>query len=237
MPLGSNPNQALIQRILVDPNAFATTLVVCLVDAYGTEMFQLSPETIRVESEEDFGIQWPQANFDRLMAGVALVVTDNFYNNLPDFIELCNILSGSPATPGVFYPADAAECAWGVTEALLLSPPDGEEAFTDEIRSYIGKVVEMEGIMSPPDILRIGILSGDHKIKAHNGFSDDPELYSAIWGAEQSKTEDINNLVKGRLTLLVQQLASLKLVNGNTANIAKKMLTNLNAIPTGGHPL
>ncbi len=230
-------NRGLLQKVLVHPDTFATTLVVCLVDTYGTEVFDWSPETIRLETEQDFSIQWPQSNFDRLMAGCALVKTDNFYKNLPDFIELCGILSGAPAHPGVFAPADAAECAWGVTETLLLSPPDEAEPFSDEIRAYIGKVVEMEGIISPPDILKIGILSGDYRIRVHNDFSDDPELYGAIWGTEQDKTDDINDLVKGRLTLLIQQLSSLQLTNGDTSKIAKQMLTSLKAHPVGGQPL
>lgn len=232
-----NLNQPHMHQVFTDPNSFATTLVVCLMDIYGPDAFSWAPETIRREIEEDFGVQWPRANFDRLMAGIAMVTTDTFYKNLPDFIELCNILSGAPATPGVFAPADAADCAWGITEAILLSPPDEEEPFIEEIRAYVGKVVEMEGILSPPDILRLGILSQDHKIKAHNNFSDDPEMFNAIWGTEQDKTDDINDLVKGRLTLLVQQLGSLRLRNGSTGKIAQQMLKNLSALPAGGHPL
>jgi hypothetical protein len=101
-------------------------MVVALVDYYGTEFMPWSPETIRLETEEDFGVKWSNRNFDRLMAGVVLVTTDRFYKDLPDFIALCNCLSGSAASPGVFDPADAAECAWGITEALLLGPPDDD---------------------------------------------------------------------------------------------------------------
>jgi hypothetical protein len=75
------------------------------------------------------------------------------------------------------------------------------------------------------------------KIRVHNDFSDDPDMYAAIWETEASKTEDINDLVKARLTLLIQQLAVLKLVNGNAGGIAKRMLKSLNAAPTGGGPL
>lgn len=229
--------RAFTRQILLDANAFATTLVVALTDFYGTEFFAWAPQTIRMETEEDFGFRWPDANFDRLMAGVALVTTDRFYKSLPDFIEICNVLSGSAVTPGVFDPADAAECAWGITEALLLGPPDDEEAFTEEIRAYIGKVVEMEGIITPPDILRIGIVDNNRKYKVQTDFSDDPEMFNAIWDIEAGKTDDINQLIKERLTLLVTQLGSLKLKNGETADIAKKMLANLERRPASGSAL
>jgi hypothetical protein len=237
MPSDIPPNRAAVKKVLTDPNTFATMIIVVLVDFYGTEFVNWAPQTIREETEADFGIEWPQANFDRLMAGVALVVTDSFYKSLPDFIELCNILAGSPATPGVFDLADAGECAWGITEALLLSPPDDEEPFTEEIRTYIGKVCEMEGIITPPDILRLAIMSGDHKIRVHNEYSDDPEMYGAIWQMEADKTDDINDLVKSRLALLIQQLGNLQLINGQTSEIARRMLTNLNSKPRGGSPL
>jgi hypothetical protein len=236
MPDFSYPRQ-ITRQILSDPNTFATTMVVVLADVYGLDFIQWSPETIRMETEEDFNFEWETANFDRLMAGVTLLKTDVFYKSLPDFVDLCNILAGAPATPGVFDPADASECAWGITEALLLSPPDRDEPFSEEIRAYIGKVVEMEGIITPPDILRIGLTDQGKKLQVQSEYSDDPVMYSAIWNMEASKTAEINELVKVRLTLLVNQLGSLQLQNGKTAELANKMLTNLNTKPEEGSPL
>jgi hypothetical protein len=212
MPAEKTHSKAQIRAILSDPNTFATTLIVAIIDFYGTEFTNWDPATILMETEEDFGFQWPQANFDRLMAGMALLKTDSFYKNPSDFVELCNILSGAPATPGIFSPADTTECAWGITEALLLAPPHDAEPFSEEVRAYIGRACEEEGIINPPDILKIGIPSGALKIKVSNNYSDDPELYGAIWQEEKSKTDDINDLVKMRLMLLVQQLSTLPLV-------------------------
>ncbi len=229
MPVKKPSAKPSIRDAIINPDSFATTLVICMIDTYGTEFLSWSPQTIRMESEDDFGVEWPQANFDRLMAGMALLTTDSFYNSLPDFIDICNILSGAPATPGVFDPADAAECAWGIAEAILLCPPEEEEGdiFSDEIRAYIGKITEMEGMILPPDILRLGLRDTDHQVKVNNTYSDDPEMFQAIWDMEASKTEDINSLMKERLALLISQLSNLHLANGSTENVAKKMLANL----------
>lgn len=239
MPLDTVLRRPTIRQALVDPNSFATTLLVALLDNYGTEMFSWSPETIHMEAQQDYSFEWPQANFDRLMAAIAIVVTDRFFKSLPDFVELCNILSGSPATPGVFDLADASDCAWGMTEALLLSPPDQDdpEPFTDEIRAYVAKMVNREGIITPPDILRMGLFDKDHRVKVQNDFSEDPELYASIWETEKGKTDDINDLMKERLTLLIQQLSNLKLTNGNTEGIAGRMLANLSGQREEGQPL
>ena len=220
-------NKNIVRRALSDPNAFATTLLTVIIDAYGTEFLTWSPETIRMESEDDYSFKWPPINFDRLMAGATLLKTDVFYKSLPDFIELCNILSGSAASPDLFDPADVAECAWGITEALLLSPPEDEEPFTEEIRAYIGKMLDMEGIIVAPDILQIAIRDKDHKSIVHNDYSDDPEMYAGIWALEKEKTEEINTLVRERLQALIDQIALLQLANGDTAELAKKMRANL----------
>jgi hypothetical protein len=227
----------LLKPVFMDPDSFATTLVTALVDLYGTEATSWAPPTVRMELEDDLGAPLAPLLFDRLMAGIALVVTDTFFTSLPDFIELCLVLSGAAFDPTVFQPADVDDCAWGMTEALLLAPPESENPFSDEIRAYIGQAAETEGIINPPDILKIALRDHDILGKVQAGFADDPEMTQAIWGAEASKTEDINSLVKGRLQLLIQQLAGLKLSHGNTADLAKRMLKNLAIRPQGGSPL
>jgi hypothetical protein len=45
-----------------------------------------------------------------------------------------------------------------MTEALLIQPPDDddENPFSEDIVAYIGQVLNQEGIISPPDILKGG---------------------------------------------------------------------------------
>jgi hypothetical protein len=226
-----------LKPAFLDPNSFATTLITAVVDLYGTEAFTWAPETLLMELEDDLGTPLDPLLYDRLMAGISIIVTDRFYKSLPDFIEMCLVLSGASFDPSVFQPADSDDCAWGITEALLLAPPDEENPFSDEIRGYIGYVTQMEGIITPPDILRIGTRDEDVLSKVQSGFSDDPEMSQAIWQAEASKTEDINSLVKERLFLLIQQLSSLRLKHGETGDVAKRLLRNLQSRPAGGSPL
>lgn len=224
----ANPQQ-MLKDLLISPETFVTTFLTIFVDLYGTEGFDWSPETIRMELEQDFGIKLPNLSLDRIMAGIYLVTSNGFYKSLPDFIELCNILSGSPSTMGEFDPADASEVAWGITEAMLLSPPNenDDEPFNPEVIGYISSVLADEGILVPPDILMLGIQNTELLKKVQYGYSDDPEMMSSIWGFEKEKTDDINDLVKSRLFALVRQMQTLPLQDGNTADIAKKMLGEL----------
>ena len=102
-------------------------MLVLAVDTYGTECTKWTPQTIKAEIEDDFHLKLPQPNLERLLAAIQLLTTDDFYIALPDFITLCNVLSGGTFDPRHWDPADAVEIAWGVTEALLISPPESDE--------------------------------------------------------------------------------------------------------------
>jgi len=58
-------------------------------------------------------------------------------------------------------------------------------------------------------------------------FSDDPEMFNAVYDLEAGKTEDINNTLRMKTKLLAEQMAALNLKNGNTQNVVE-MLHNVN---------
>jgi len=206
--------------------SFATTLVIAVVDHFGTECFEWLPETLKLEIEADFQAKIPNRVFDRLMTGINLVVSDAFYKNLPDFNEFANILSGDTYDPRAWEPADAAEVAWAITEAMLLAEPDedDENPFSDEIVAYIGAALDAEGIISPPDVLKIAVRESNPAALVQSDFSDDPTMFNAIYDLEASKTEEINRLVKENLIRMSQQLDQLQLRNGNAKDVVNNML-------------
>lgn len=202
------------------PQTFATVLITVFLDRFGTEALMWDPSTIALEVEEEFDVELPQRSFDKLMTAVSLLTTDRFYKSLPDFITACNILSGDTYDPRTFDPADGEEIAWGITEGVLICPPedDDQEPFSDEIRAYIGAALDAEGIINPPDILRIALRSANVSTSLDD-FSDDPAMFNAIYDLEASKTGDINATIKDRTITLYNQLAALKLQNGSTAKV------------------
>jgi hypothetical protein len=192
------------------------------------------PETIALEIEDDHNIELPRLVHDRLMTAIALQKTDAFYSSLPDFIAFCNVLAGTPYG-GSFDPADALEVAWGLTEALLIYPPDSDDPFNDEIRSYIGQALDREGIMQAPDILQIALRDVDPPdIQAE--FSDDPTMFNAIYDMEASKTDDINRAIRENLRELVGQLQALPIKHGD-ATKANTLLQTLTRIEQEGDTL
>lgn len=211
------------------PEAFTTTLVATFVDAFGTEGLSWTPETIQLEIQDNFGVNISDATLSKLMAGITLLTTNNFYQSVPDFIMLSNILAGGHYDPNIFDPADVEEIAWAVTEALLLAPPDedDEEPFAEEVLAYIAHMVEEAGFIDPPDVLRLGARGTLSLQNIQADYSDDPEAFSAIYKVQVEKRAEVDSMVRENLRQLIAQLSALPLANGNTRDIATKLARQL----------
>jgi len=215
-----------VKNLLQDNHTFATTLLAILLDTFGLEAVEWSPQTVVMEIRDEFGVNLPNVLLDRLMVAVELLTSNSFYKSLPDFIEFCNILSGNHSTLGQFAPADVADVGWGLTEAMLIMPPDEDDKqpFTPEIIGYIEETLKDEGILDPPDILKLGAGSSELLKKVQFDFSDDPEMFSSIWEFEKAKTDDINELIRERLLAMLMQIKSLPLKNPKAIGVITKMI-------------
>lgn len=216
----------LADEAWLSPLSHATVLLCLYVDTYGMEGLSWHPETVKQQVEEDFAVKLPQQNFDRLMAAITLCTTNYFFKRLSVFIELCNVLSGDDFNPNVFKPADCMDCAWGITEALLIAPPDEEEPFTDEIRYYLAEILKSEGFVQAPDILALA-LGGNRVDQVSQDFTDDPELWSAMYKTQKEKNQEVVDLLKSTLHNLLAQLEGLPLQNGSTKELVDKLRTNI----------
>lgn len=205
-------------------DTFASVLLTLFLDRFGTEALDWDPTTMLLEIEEEFNVDLSQLALDKLLTAVQILTTDRFYKSLPDFIAFCNVLSGDTYRPDMWDPADAEEVSWGLTEALMIYPPDDDEPepFTEEIRAYIGAVLDREGLINPPDILRIALREARVSPSIED-FSDDPQMFNAIYDLEEGKRADIEQTIRERTTLLAAQLAALQLDNGSATGVVKAL--------------
>jgi hypothetical protein len=201
-----------------DPELLTTPLLTLFLDAFGTTALAWLPDTVRREVRDEFGAALPPASLDRIMAGCHLLTSDDFWQDPTTFNELCLIFSGHLAQPDVWVPADAAECAWGLTEAYLLDPPDDSEPVSDEIRLFLGHVLDEEGVVDPPDVLRLAVRDRDSH-DAVKDWADDPDVYSGIWQSQKEKSDAIVAWVRERLELFMKQMHALPLRHGNTSRL------------------
>ena len=219
-------HRKLHQAMLTSGNAYATVLLVFFVDRYGLEALDWHPKTIKLQLEQDFGIELPKSTLDKLMAANAIVSTDAFFRDTPQFIELCNVLAGDDFDPTVFEPADSAEMSWALAESMLLWPPEGGMPFSDEFRGYVGQVLRDEVYIRPPKILSFAT-DADFAKQVRFDFTSDPEMFQAVYQVQSEKDDEIDLLDKENLQELLTQLTSLPLQNGDTSQIKKKIQAGL----------
>ena len=193
-----------------------------VLDEFGTEALDWSLPTLKQEIHETFLADLPDENMSKLAAASLLLTSDFFYTRLPYFVKMCNMLSDVSFNIDTFDPADSNEIAWAVTEALLLDPPETDEPFSNEIRHYIGQVLDQEGIVNPPDVLGIAMWDAPRSDPLSD-MTDDPELYQAAYGKQQSESDDLKAMLKEQLSELFHQIAALPLLNGDNSELLNRI--------------
>lgn len=213
-----------IRKILTDPDTYATTMLVLAGELLDPGFLNWHPGTILAELERVSGADVPQLNFDRLMAAVAIKTTDLFWKQEDRFVALCNVLAGTPFDPDTFDPADAVEVAWGITEALVIDPPDGDdpEPFSDAVRHYVGMALLAEGMIRPPDVLRIAI-GGNATARVRRDYGHDPDRMTGIAAEQERMTREVEEAVRDGLDELFAQLDALPLREGSTAELKRRI--------------
>ena len=209
------------------PDVFSTCLVALITDEYGTEALNWHPETIRRAIENDFGAKLSSHNFDKLMGGIAAVVTDGFYGDLPRFVVICQALVGNGVSPDFNDPPDAKEIAWAITEGMMLNPPENDEPFSVDIRAYIAAVLKNEGFASPPDVLRLALGGGDMTARIAKNLAHDPDTHRSVINRQREKNQDVQKMISENLNELVQQIQSLPLQHGNVDDMLKRLPADL----------
>ena len=210
-----------------DEDSMGLPLITMFIAHYGMDAINWAPATIAMEIHDDFGVDCNRVVFDKLMCSIQLLTSNRFFVSLPDFCKICVSLAGEPDA----YLPDAGDCAWGITEALLISPPDKDEPFVEEIRAYIGEALRLEGILNPPDVLRIALRDkGELLSQLSYDYSDDPDMFQVIASTEKQKTDNINQMVKIRMRKMLEQMSKLPLpkeFKANADRVVTKLLANL----------
>jgi len=201
----------ILASMLVDKKSIGTTLLVGLLDRFGTDMFSWDPDTLTLEVRSEYGVHMPAVNRDKLNALITCITTNMFYSNLDVFLQTCRSLSGSEAEFEQFDPADTAEVAWGITEVFLVDPPETKDKLNAEIRSYIGMKLDEEGFTSAPLVLKPFADIPDRSQEINDTLEADGIEAKTYWNSQQENKIKIEGFVAERLEQLAVSLAQLQL--------------------------
>lgn len=208
------------KRFWEDPRTYGTILLIMTIDRFGSSFLNLSPVTIVMDIEDELKVELPPTNVDKLLASISILTTDLFQTSLPDFILICNALSGEPVSFRVFDPATVNESAWGISEGMLIYPPDNpEEFFSDEIQEYLREICKLEGFLTPPGPISVFLKNKDLGGSGYSSAFVDPSIFGFVTTSNSEKVEEVESMVLSRMSELFNQLANITLENGDNKNL------------------
>lgn len=197
--------------IFLSTDSFGTSLLICMIDTFGTDCLNWEPETIEMELEKYVGQDVPSENLDRLQAAMSVLTSNLFFISLEAFNVTCNALNFSTVSGSTFIPADIEDIMWGITEVnLLLGADSNKDEFSRDIQLYVGKVLESEGILDPPSILQFADMRKMNAVTAAQ-VSDLPDLSSMFSAGLADTKAELDSWALKRIDDLFTQIGNIKL--------------------------
>lgn len=195
----------MAMNILFNPDAFATPVLLYLVDRLGMDVFDYEPETIE-EYIKKANPKVKESVITRVQAAIGLFTSDLFWQDPITFGVICRALNRKNK-PEAGVPT-VNDIAWGMSEVDLLfgsNMEDGEipDTYSFSIDKYVKYLLRESGIYDTPDSMT-GISSPD----IHTKFDDPEQLRSIQERSDQSKAI-VDLKVSENMTELLKQVADL----------------------------
>lgn len=195
----------MTSNILFNPNAFATPILMYLVDKLGMAVFDYEPETIE-EYIRKINPKVKESVITRAQAAIGLYTSNLFWQDPITFGVICRALNRKNK-PEAGVPT-INDIAWGMAEVDLLMGNNTEEDdipdfFSVSIDKYVKYMLREQGIYDTPDSMS-GISSPD----IHTKFDDPEQLRSIQERSDQAKAV-VDLKVSEKMTELLKQVAAL----------------------------
>lgn len=203
-----NPERNKVAPMLLHPGTMATVLYAIALHYLGEDIHGWEPETVLLELKDELGVEMIPANHDKLLALLAAIGSDSFYQRPVAFMAVVQTLCGSENPLDMDDPLLPAEMAWGVTEVLLND--DTPHAFSVDVATLAGEVLAEDGFTKAPPVLQ---------------FARMPERYIGSSYPADIRKEDflstehvaiVENFVQEQALLLFRQISALPWQNEET---------------------
>jgi len=204
--------KSIRSNILKSDDCFAITALACFLEHFGPEGLEWLPETIFASMEGIYG-ELPASTCNKLMVGIQILTTDEYFKKISRFVDYTNILNHGHFDD---YVADVGEIAWGLTEAKLIDDPgdtdDPLTIFSSEVIQYIEIAFNNSGLLYPPSIFRqYGLFFPDKQALVLQSYADNPDLHAVLSDAAKYHTILIDTAIKQKLEELFVQLSQMDL--------------------------
>jgi len=117
-------------------------LLTLLQKQFGEEVFFWDPTTVFLEIKDEWKAEPSTSVMDRVSAGQIIIATDQFFQDISAFLNVCNTLSSGQPSFSVFDPVEPEEVAWAITEVALMREL---QPFSPTIRDYMRVILDQDG--------------------------------------------------------------------------------------------
>lgn len=213
--------ETAFKAALENKDSFATTLMAVLLDMYGTQIFDWEPSALAMQINDDFHMQLPEVNSDKIWAMIVAMTTNQFFTNPEIYLNTCKAFAHAEADFAMFRPVTPEEMAWGVTEVLLNNPPDkdlGNDSFSDEVSGITGMLLYQQGVLKAPKMLSFATYPTTNPVEdIQTMFADDEPMFAAAMQNQKEQADGVDAHVKELMQVLKEQLHSLPLHDNKVA--------------------
>ena len=199
--------QGRAEELFGASDTFATSLTALCIESMGTEFLSWDPETLAMEIGDQFGEDIPKVNYDKVMAMVTALTTDQVYTDPIVFTQMVLAFNDRPVN-WVRLEDDLAteEIAWAVMELALNDHADGDVNVPEweaDVAALIGYHMAADGFARPASPLKFAILPSRGSVPM------DSEMAAAVDQRQSARHEEVADYLRKRLAVLNQQLAAL----------------------------
>jgi len=198
--------------MLESNDTFATNLLAILIHTYGVEVIDWEPETLYVSIINDFGVNVPDFNRDKIGALTTALTTNQFYVSFNIFHNVCDALTNGGADFETFSPLSVEELSWGVVEVFANDPPeegDGSRSFSHSVAQYVGVTLAEHGLYKSFPPLSFAEFP-DYVKRSETVMADDALLFGAASSRQTTTQTEIMDYLKERYAQLKQQCQRLQ---------------------------
>ena len=209
IPASSSRRRQVVEW-LTSRGTHVTAILAILIDFYETEVLSWDVATIRLSLIEDLKLQPSRLLIDKAQAGISLLTTDQIYRSPETFNAICSPFNCRPTSFENFVPARAHEAAWLLVEAALLLGTDFQtDLFSPEIRTYLGMILDGEGIRNPSQLFNFVHVPP----RRDENEPADPVFTEMRVRREQEARQLIEQYVRLHLAELLRQLQAVPLTD------------------------
>jgi hypothetical protein len=196
-------------EILNNPELFCTTALALVLEEFGSECLDWEADIFEMALRKDMRILPNNMMLDRILTGISILNSNMFFKDIYAFTAIANSLNRGVILSSEWIPADLDDILWAITEvSLLLGDDYNPEEFSDDIKTYIGVLLQQEGIKKVPRILKFVPIDPEID-RIYDNYDGDEIMEKTFWEMQQESIYALEDNNKRILNEYMNQLTTL----------------------------